>query len=121
MKNLILIILLIISSKFFAQDTITAGQSVDYMDKTMFVTGKVISFKVANEGKTTNYLNIDRPYPNAVFTVVLSNSYLAEKSLKIEDLQTKTICVLGKITTFKDDPKQIPQIYNPTKFAVLVK
>jgi hypothetical protein len=83
------------------------------MDKEVCVLGKVVSFKLASEGKFTNYINIDKPYPESVFTVVITNNYLEKLNLKIEDLKDKYIYVKGTITTYKNDPKQIPQIYNP--------
>jgi hypothetical protein len=88
------------------------------MDKEVCVIGKVVSFKIASEGKNTNYINIDKPYPESVFTVVISNNYLEKLNLKIEELKDKTIYIEGKITTYKNDPKQIPQIYNPISIVV---
>lgn len=119
MFKFIVSILILVSTKLVAQDTISASQAKDFMDKTIFVKGKVISYRAAKDGKTTNYINIDKPYPDAAFTVVLTNSYLAEKSLKIEDLDQKIICVVGKITTYKNDPKQTPQIFNPDKIIIV--
>lgn len=121
MKNFVLILLFFNTLPFFAQDTISAGQARDYIEMPMFVKGKVVSFKVAVEGKSTNYLNIDRPYPDGFFTVVLSNSYLEKQKINLQDLNQKIICVKGKITTYKDDPKQIPQIFNPETLAVLTR
>ena len=118
MKNLILFLLLAISSNCFSQDTITTAKVKEFMDKEVCVVGKVVSFKLAAEGKTTNYINIDKPYPESIFTVVISNSYLEKLNLKIEDLKDKTIVVKGKITTYKNDPKQVPQIFNPISIVV---
>ena len=119
MKNLYVAVTLLFCLPFFAQDTISAGQASDYIDMPMFVKGKVVSVKAAADGKTTNYINIDRPYPNSLFTVVMTNSYLEKQNLKLQDLEQKTICVRGKITTYKEDPKQTPQIFNPDSIAVL--
>jgi len=113
MKNLTIAILLLFSMHCFSQDTIQTTQVKEYMDKEVCVVGKVVSYKLASEGKTTNYINIDKPYPESIFTVVISNSYLKKLNIKIEDLKDKVICVKGTITTYKNDPKQIPQIFNP--------
>lgn len=121
MKNFFFFALLIASSTFFAQDTISAGQAKDYIGMPKFVKGKVVSVKAASEGKTTNYINIEKPYPNSVFTVVMSNSYLEKQHLVLQDLNQKIICVKGKITTYKEDPKQTPQIFNPESIVVLTK
>ncbi len=118
MKNISVTFLLIFSTYCFAQDTITTAKVKEYMDKEVCVVGKVVSFKLATEGKNTNYLNIDKPYPESVFTVVISNYHLEKLNIKIEDLKDATIYIKGKITTYKNDPKQIPQIYNPISIAV---
>ena len=122
MKNIALLIVFLLSTTtFFAQDTISAGQARDYMDMTMLVKGKVASVKAAADGKTTNYVNVDRPYPDGLFTVVMSNSYLEKQKIDLQTLVNKSICVRGKITTYKEDPKQIPQIFNPDSIAILTK
>lgn len=113
MKNMITAFLLIISINCFSQDTITTAQVKDYMNKMVCVKGKVVSFKLASEGKNTNYINIDKPYPESVFSIVISNSYLEKLNLKIEDLKDKVVYIKGTISTYKNDPKQIPQIFNP--------
>ena len=118
MKNLVITFFVLFSIHCFSQDTITSAKVKDYMDKEVCVVGKVVSFKLASEGKSTNYINIDKPYPESVFTVVISNSYLEKLNIKIEDLKDKTIYIKGKITTYKNDPKQIPQIYNPISIVV---
>lgn len=118
MKKLILAFVLLFSLNCLAQDTITTAKAKEYMDKEVCVLGKVVSFKLASEGKNTNYINIDQPYPESVFTVVISNFYLEKLNIKIEDLKDKEIYIKGKITTYKNDPKQIPQIYNPISITI---
>jgi hypothetical protein len=118
MKNLVFVFLIIFSINCFSQDTITTAKVKEYMDKEVCVLGKVVSFKLAAEGKFTNYINIDQPYPESIFTVVITNNYLEKLSLKIEDLKDKNIYIKGKITTYKNDPKQIPQIFNPTSIEI---
>lgn len=118
MKNLVIAFLLVFSTNCFSQDTITTAKVKDYMDKEVCVVGKVVSFKLAAEGKSTNYINIDKPYPESIFTVVISNSYLEKLNIKIEDLKDKIIYVKGTITVYKNDPKQIPQIFNPISIVI---
>jgi len=118
MKNFAIAVLVLFSIHCFAQDTIPTAKVKDYMDKEVCVVGKVVSFKLASEGKNTNYINIDKPYPESVFTVVISNNYLEKLNIKIEELKDKNIYIKGKITTYKNDPKQIPQIYNPISIAI---
>ena len=118
MKNILIAFLFVFSIHCFSQDTITTAKVNEYMDKEVCVVGKVVSFKIASEGKFTNYINIDKPYPDSVFTVVITNNHLEKLNLKIEDLKDRDIYIKGKITTYKNDPKQIPQIYNPLSLQV---
>jgi len=118
MKKTLLVFLLTFSTNCFSQDTITSANVKEYIDKEGCVLGKVVSFKLASEGKFTNYINIDKPYPESVFTVVITSSYLEKLNIKIEDLKDKNIYVKGKITIYKNDPKQIPQIFNPISIEI---
>lgn len=113
MKNILILFLFLSSLNSFLQDTITTARAKDYINNLACVTGKVVSYKLAFEGKTVNYINIDGAYPNNIFTIVVTNDYLETAKIKIQDLQDKTIFAYGRITTYKNDPKQIPQIFNP--------
>ncbi len=105
MKNILIAVLLVFSIQCFSQDTIPTNKVKDYMEKEVCVVGKVVSYKLAAEGKSTNYINIDKPYPDSEFTVVISNNYLQKLNIKIEDLINKNIYIKGKITTYKNDLK----------------
>lgn len=113
MKNILCLFIALTTFKSFSQDTIQSPQAKNHIGKLLCVTGKVASVKLASDGKTTNYINIDKAYPDAVFTIVMTNEYLETLKFKMEDLKDKIIFVYGKITTYKNDPKQIPQIFNP--------
>lgn len=113
MKKFATAFLLLFSIIAFSQDTIPASKAKEHINQLVCVTGKVASFKKASPEKTTNYINLEAPFPDAIFTIVITNEYLETKKIKIEELQNKTIFVYGKVTTYKNDPKQVPQIFNP--------
>lgn len=104
---------ILFSVKVFSQDTITTSKVHDYMNKVVVVTGKVVSYKIAPEGKTINFINLDKKYPNCPFTIIITNEYLKTLGLKLEDLKDKNVFVKGKIILYDKDPKQTPQIFNP--------
>jgi hypothetical protein len=118
MKHLFLVFLLIFSVNCFSQDTIITAKAKEYMDKMVCLKGKVASFKLASEGKNINYINIDKAYPDNIFSVIITNSYLEKLNIKIEDLLDKVIYVKGTINTYKNDPKQLPQIFNPISIEI---
>ena len=65
MKNILFVLLSTFSIHCFSQDTITTAKVKDYMDKEVCVIGKVVSFKLAAEGKNTNYINISFSCPRS--------------------------------------------------------
>ena len=113
MKKIIFGFLFLFASNMCSQETISASNAVAFIDKVVFVEGKVVSFKLAPDGKKINYINIDKKFPENIFTVVVTNDWLPKLDLKIEDLLNKTIIVKGQVSVYKNDPKQIPQIFNP--------
>lgn len=102
----------------YSQDTIPAIAVKANLETIACVTGKVVSIKKAAEGKTVNYLNLEEAFPNAVFTVVMTTKYLEEHKIHLDYLLDKVIYVTGRITTYKNDPKQTPQIFNPRRIEV---
>lgn len=118
MKNIFFTILFLGSSAIFAQDTIPTTKVSENIGKELWVKGVIASVKIASEGKNTNYLNIDQPYPDAVFTIVISNKYAEEHSLNLSESKGKKIKVKGTISVYEKDPKKTPQIFNPSQIII---
>lgn len=118
MKKIFLLSFLLFTSFIFAQDTISSDQASQYIGKEVWVTGTIASIKTASEGKNTNYLNIDKPYPDAPFTVVVSNKYVVEKQMDLAFAKGKKIRVKGTVSIYEKDPKKTPQIFNPTEIII---
>lgn len=89
-----------------AQKTLTASQARDHIGEQAAVCGKVEStgFAENTRGKPT-FLNLDKPYPQQIFTVVI----WGEDRSKFGDPETtyrgRHVCVRGKITSFKGVPE----------------
>jgi len=118
MKKTLFTLLFLCSSVLFAQDTIPTSKVSENIGKEVWVQGTIASVKIASEGKNTNYLNIDQPYPDAVFTVVVSNKYLEEHQLNLVESKGKKIRVKGTISVYEKDPKKTPQIFNPSQIII---
>ncbi len=118
MKKHIFIILLLLSFKSFSQDTITTSVAKDHINKIATVVGKVASFKLASDGRNINYINIDKPFPDNVFTVVITNAHLDKLGLNLDEIKNKTIYIKGKVSVYKNDANQVPQIFNPISISV---
>lgn len=101
---------------FSAYGEITARDAPKYLGKTETVCGKVASatHAIRSKGQPT-FLNLDEPYPNQIFTVVIWGTDRAKFQDPPEKAyRGKTICVTGPITSYQGkpeivvkDPKQI--------------
>ena len=118
MKKIIIGLFFLVVTNAFCQERIAAANAKDYLDKVAIVEGKVVSFKLATEGKSINYINIDKKFPENIFTIVITNDWLQKLDLKIEDFVNQVVVVKGKISVYKNDPKQIPQIFNPESLEI---
>lgn len=118
MKTVILYLFLMFGVFCLAQDTISTSQAKDFIGKEIILKGTVASFKMAGEGKSTNYINVDKAFPDNVFTIVIPNYALDKLGFKIEDSKGKQIIVKGKVEIYEKDPNKIPQIFNPKEIYV---
>lgn len=95
--------------KDFGKGKINTAQVKEYIGKDACVCGKVVSTKFSENGKTNpTYINLDKKYPEQVFTLMIFGQDRQNFSYKPEEfLQGKTICVKGKIGEYKGSPQII--------------
>jgi micrococcal nuclease len=93
-----------------AQKKITATEAKEHFGETATVCGDVVSARYANTSKgEPTFLNLDRPYPNQVFTVVIWGSNRSKFGAPEETLKGKRICVTGRITAYDGIPEIIAE------------
>lgn len=86
-------------------NTVEAKQFYDY-PKEVTICGKVVSSKKSKNGHV--FLNLDKSFPNQIFTTTIWKSDIVNYSYNPEDfLMNKTICVKGKVKEYQG----IPSIY----------
>lgn len=98
-----------------AQKKLTVAEAKEHFGETATVCGEVVSTRYANSTKgRPTFLNLDKPYPNQIFTVVIWGSNRGKFKTPEVDYKDKKICVSGKITAYAglpeiiaDNPKQI--------------
>jgi len=121
---LLILCLLIVGSISIAEEQfINPTDAEKYVGKEKTVCGVVVSATYASgtQGQPT-FLYLDRPYPNQIFTVVIWG--VDRKTFNSPPevyYKGKTICVTGKIKSYKvgpeimvNDPSQIKFKSNPT-------
>lgn len=98
-----------------AEKKLAANEAKQHFGEIVTVCGEVVSayYAITTNGQPT-FLNLDKPYPNQIFTVVIWGSNRSKFGKPEEDYKGKRICVSGKITAYDGlpeivarDPKQI--------------
>jgi DNA/RNA endonuclease YhcR with UshA esterase domain len=101
---MLLIVLLI--EPVQAQKKLTASEAKTHIGETVTVCGNVVSTRYAasTKGQPT-FLNLDKPYPNQIFTVLIWGSDRAKFGKPEADYQDKRICVTGKVAEYRGVPE----------------
>jgi hypothetical protein len=100
---------LVLPAGFSAQERISPSEAAKHVGKSATVCGKVASTAYAIQvvGRST-FLNLERPYPDQPFTVVIWGSERSRFSPPPEKAYDgKKICVSGIVRVFRDEPPRI--------------
>ena len=89
-----------------AQKKLIASEAKDHVGETATVCGNVVSTRYAasTKGQPT-FLNLDKPYPNQIFSIVIWGSNRSKFGRPEVDYAGKRICVTGKITEYRGVPE----------------
>ena len=106
---LISCVLMFLSISIAQEQAIKATDADKYIGEKKTVCGVVASATYATKTKgQPTFLNLDQPYPNQIFTVLLWGSDRGKFNDPPETIyKGKTICVTGKIKSFKGKPEII--------------
>ena len=85
---------------------LTAVEAKDHIGEQATVCGKVASSRYAatTRGKPT-FLNLDKPYPTQIFTVLIWGENREKFGAPEEKYRDKQVCVTGKITEYRGAPE----------------
>ena len=88
--------------------TLTADEAKNHIGETATVCGIVASthYGEQTEGSPT-FVNIDKPYPDQPFTVLIWGEDLPKFSPKPSTWEGKRLCATGQITSYRDKPEII--------------
>jgi len=99
---LISAILALYGIQVVAENTYTADKAKSHIGERATVCGMVASahFAARSKGQPT-FINLDKPYPNQIFTVLIWGSDRAKFGNPARDYLRKSICVSGAIQEFR--------------------
>ncbi len=91
---------------FYEDSKIIAEDAVNHIGQIGVVCGKVESTHYAENSRgSPTYLNLGKPYPDQVFTVVIWGRYRQKFDKPEQTYRGKQICVRGKITEYQGIPQ----------------
>jgi micrococcal nuclease len=110
-----LLALLLASSAALASESLTTAEARNHIGETATVCGHVAgAHYAASSNRQPTFLNLDKPYPNAPFTVVIWGTDREKFGMPETAYRDRDICVTGQIKEYRgapeimtSDPKQI--------------
>ena len=107
---LVVVIILALQAVLSAQERISPSEAGKYVGKSVTVCGKVVSTAYASHAAgTPTFINLERPYPNQPFNVVIWGSERSNFGQPPPEkaYDGKKICVTGTIRVFREEPPRI--------------
>jgi len=116
--HVLLILFLALTVSAFAQETISPEDAANYIGQQKTVCGMVASAHLASRSKgQPTFLNLNKPYPNQIFTVLIWGSDRGKFEKPPEWLYSgKEICVTGMIRSIRGLPQII--VKDPSQINV---
>ena len=101
----------------YAQTPISAAEAKNHVGEKATVCGQVASthYAASTRGNPT-FINLDKPYPNQIFTVLIWGSDRPKFGEPEQTFRNKHICVTGKISDYKGVPEIVG--YEPSQINV---
>ena len=89
-----------------AQKRISTSEAKDHVGEVATVCGEVASthYAPSTKGQPT-FLNLDKPYPNPIFTILIWGSNRSKFGAPETDYKGKRVCATGKITEYRGAPE----------------
>jgi hypothetical protein len=89
-----------------AQSTISAEEAKSHVGEKTSVCGLAVGARYASGSRgNPTFINLDKAYPNQIFTVVIWGSDRQKFGNPENIYSNKRICVTGKITDYKGVPE----------------
>ena|ERR1700730_10163621 len=92
------------------QKKLSTTEAKDHVGEIATVCGDVASthYAPSTKGQPT-FLNLDKPYPNPVFTILIWGSNRSKFGTPENDYKGKHVCATGKITEYRGAPEIVAE------------
>jgi hypothetical protein len=104
----LVVVCVLLASYTYSQSSISAFEARNHVGEKETVCGQVASthYAARSRGNPT-FINLEKPYPNQIFTVLIWGSDRAKFGDPEEMYGNKHICVTGTITDYRGVPEII--------------
>jgi hypothetical protein len=110
-------LLLLLSTICAAQSSLSAAEAKNHIGEKATVCGEVASTHYAAKTKgSPTFINLDKPYPNQIFTVLIWGSDRGKFGNPDQSYMGKHICATGTIKDFRGVAEIVA--YEPSQIAV---
>lgn len=100
-----------------ASQSITASEARNHVGEMATVCGKVAGAHYAARTRSRpTFINLDKPYPNQIFTVLIWGSDRAKFGRPETEYRGKNICVTGRVKEYRGVPEIV--VSNPVQIRV---
>lgn len=100
-----------------AENSISTTEAKNHVGENATVCGQVASTHYADRSRgSPTFINLDKPYPNQVFTIVIWGSDRTKFSDPEEKYRGQHICVTGIITIYRGSPEVVA--HEPSQIKV---
>lgn len=103
---LLALVLCVYITAIAADRPLTAAEAKDHIGEKATVCGTVASTRYAASSKgSPTFANLDKPYPNQVFTILIWGEDLPKFSIKPATWNSKRVCASGTISSYRGVPE----------------
>jgi len=87
---------------------LSPSQAKDHIGEVQTVCGKVVSARFASNSKgQPTFLNLDKPYPNEIFTILIWGENRSKFGTPETKYSDTSVCVTGKISSYRGTPEVV--------------
>jgi hypothetical protein len=108
---------LMLLSVALTASTLTPSEAGKHIGENATVCGTVVGVHTAIRSKgSPTFVNLDKPYPNQVFTILIWGSDLNRFSPAPSSWNNKSVCATGEISLYRNVPEIVAHDANQISF-----
>lgn len=120
-KTIVLLAVMLVSMAAVSAD-LTTSEAAKHVGESATVCGVVASVHTATSSKgSPTFVNLDKPYPNQLFTILIWGDDLAKFSPAPTSWNSKRVCATGTITLYRNSPEIVARDSGQVSFPKAAK